>query len=95
MDAGTALVILLTIIIPILALFLKDRKPARGQKLNIFIVIAIIFTYFPFLKALLTNKFDDSGFMLIITVPVGGIILIILCILKLVYKKPKAPKEIN
>ena len=95
MDAGSTLVIFLTIIIPILALSLKDRKPARGQKLNIFIVIAIIFTYFPFLQALLTREFNDSWILAMITVPVGGIILIILCILKLVYKKPKATKEIN
>lgn len=91
MDATTVIILLVTAIFPLLALTLKDEKPARGRTMNVLIIIGIVFTYLPLLLAVINDDYAYSWFM-IYTIPVGGLFLIILCILKLLRRKPKAAK---
>jgi len=77
------IVFLVTLVIPIVLMFLRDTNLKRKKVLNLLLIITMVLLYLPLVLAYFIDM--TYHWLMLATIPIGGVILIALCVLKIVF----------
>lgn len=83
MDVFFAIVIGLTVVVPVALMFLQDQNMKRRRTLNILLGLIVLLMYAPLAVGALTN--EPYFWYLYVTVPAGGVVVLVLAVLKLMH----------
>lgn len=91
MEAYFIVIIVLTIVVPIGLMFLKDKDRRRGRIINYLIAFTILAMYLPVLLTLATD--EPYFWYLFVSVPAGGLVLLVLSVLKVLFAEKRGPSK--